>query len=1029
MKSHVFGRSALLGATSLMAIAAAAPVCAQTAAPAPAGAPDTMNTIVVTGFRASLQSALQEKRRSNLPIESVAPEDIGKMPDTNVAESLQRLPGVQIDRSDGYGTAVLIDGLRYNLTTLNGDTFLTGKEFYVSGENSGGGSGGGVQYNSLEGIPSEEIGGIDVYKNPQGSITEGGLGGTIDLKTRDPLSAPQGLTLGGNVRESNATGAKNYTPSATLVGTYKVDSNLAFTGSVSYEEQDIHDKEYQAANRGDWLYTNDQTATVPTAGPETPGDISTMSSYYLLPGFGYFTDQYIQRKDLGASLGVTYKLGDGWKTSLLWFYSHEDEQTLSYSFKTDFNASQSTTPSNSVAGLASADAYSIGSNGVLNSGSLVATGAEAASDYYHDLSQANNFQWNTSYDNGGPFRAKIDLSYSRATNNFEADQADVEHGLYNSDLPNANGVGNVIAGNGPGCNNQGASCTTGNAPYVFTYNSGGTNGLPSVSIPTGVLTNAADTLYKSNWAWAQASVETEWSAKADAAYDLPAIWGASGTLEAGARFAERNVNAIFGKYLENDPTLASTATTQNNLYYLDPGYVVIPYSTGATTPSLNLTTNIFGIGSVIVKNPVTGGMENPATYLNTVWNNAPACSASNGTATYPCANPNNSEKFYKDTLSSFVVDEKTTAGYVMTDFGQKGDRYHLNLGVRVVQTNITIDGAQQAASPTFYGSASWNGVNSNNVPVQTTRSYTDVLPSINFSYDLTDSQKIRFGAARVVSPADLYNLGKGNSYNFTRIQNDPAHVNKTTGLEDGFGFVSGSSGNADLNPYRANQENASWEDYFAKGALVSVAVFAKQIDSFEENVAVPTFVNDDFGGDTGIVNKPINAGAGSIYGLELSGQYAFDDSLSPWLQGFGVAANYTYSNSTSDQTTALTNHLAIPGVSKNSVTAEGYYERGGFSARLSWTWRDQAVYDGGLTGSTFQVVNSAGKQETLAVFSAPYGQLDGQVGYDFNKHFGITFSVQNIANEAQHAYMQWPDEPITYDDAGTRYFLGIKFKN
>jgi len=84
----------------------------------------------------------------------VAPEDIGKMPDNNVAESLQRLPGVQIDRSgaNGQGTSVLIDGLRQNLVTLNGDVFLTGKEFYVSGEASGGGAGANSQYGSLQSI-------------------------------------------------------------------------------------------------------------------------------------------------------------------------------------------------------------------------------------------------------------------------------------------------------------------------------------------------------------------------------------------------------------------------------------------------------------------------------------------------------------------------------------------------------------------------------------------------------------------------------------------------------------------------------------------------------------------------------------------------------------------------------------------------------------------------------------------------------------------------------------------------------------
>src|SRR3954466_16386351 len=73
---------------------------------------DQLDEVVVTGFRASLENALERKRESTQIIESVTAEDIGKFPDQNVAESLQRLPGVQIDRAGGQGTAVLIDGLR-----------------------------------------------------------------------------------------------------------------------------------------------------------------------------------------------------------------------------------------------------------------------------------------------------------------------------------------------------------------------------------------------------------------------------------------------------------------------------------------------------------------------------------------------------------------------------------------------------------------------------------------------------------------------------------------------------------------------------------------------------------------------------------------------------------------------------------------------------------------------------------------------------------------------------------------------------
>ena len=143
--------AALLAASSLGVLALAAPALAQTqpsppsTTPPDAQAPASANEVIVTGFRASLQSALAEKRGAILPLESIAPEDIGKFPDQDVAESLQRLPGVQIDRSQGYGTSVLIDGLRQNLTTLNGDVFLTGKEFYVSGEGSGNGAGANAQ--------------------------------------------------------------------------------------------------------------------------------------------------------------------------------------------------------------------------------------------------------------------------------------------------------------------------------------------------------------------------------------------------------------------------------------------------------------------------------------------------------------------------------------------------------------------------------------------------------------------------------------------------------------------------------------------------------------------------------------------------------------------------------------------------------------------------------------------------------------------------------------------------------------------
>jgi len=999
-------RLALMTAVSFEAALFAQTVLADTPATTPTttSSDDGLQEIVVTGFRASLQSALDAKRNSNLPIESVAPEDIGKLPDQNVAEALQRLPGVQIDRSQGQGTAVLIDGLRQNLTTLNGDVFLTGKEFYVSGEGSGGGAGGNSQYNSLEGIPSELVSGIDVYKNPNAAMTEGGLGGTINLKTADPLAAPDGLSLGGNYRESTAQRDSGWTPSATLVSSFKVNDRLAFSASVSMDRENTHTEEFQDQNRNQWLITN--SATKPYSGVLTPAGLSTLSQYYIDPQLGYFSDIYDQRSTDGVSLGAAFKVTDAITSRLRWFYSREDDRTYTYSDKAWFNG-QGTAPGTLLPGIDPTQSYSIDGNGVVQNGVFNALGAETASLFQENISQANNFQWVTDFDNGGPLRGVLDGSFARATSNLQAAQADVEHGMYQTS------AGVATSPSAPGCNNGSvSSCASGpaNPGYTFSYANGGTSGLPSVSYlgaNSNILNNPNDTTFKSNWAWANLTTQEQYAIRLDGSYDLGSGKDLSQTLSGGIRFGSRSVDQVFGRYLING-TLADGQVAGNVgggassgpwLYYQDPGYGTpnIPYSTAVSNPGLALTVPNFGVGNIIVKNPSTSGLSNPSTFLNQVWAGAGV--------------PNNTERFFVDGLSSFNVTEHTTAFYLMDDIGAKTDPYHLNFGLRFVHTELTIDNGEAAQNPTYYGTASWNGVDSNVVPVTTKRNYNDVLPSLNFVYDLTTEQKVRFGVAKVVAPQDLFSLGLGNSYNFTRGIN-------------GFQFAGGSSGNAQLDPYRATQFLLSWEDYFAPSGLISVGGFYKKVQSFVETQNISTVVG---GGPPANVTQPVNAGGGKIYGLEFGAQYAFGQLIAPWLSGLGAAANYTYSNSTSSQSTSFANSTPIPGVSKNSVTGQLYYEYAGFAVRASYSWRDKAINDS-LVGSTFSFADQFGVQHVYSVYSAPYGQLDGQISYDFNKHFGLLASVQNATDEAQHTYLQWPNLPFSYDRSGARYFLGFKGK-
>ncbi|HAL90712.1 MAG TPA: TonB-dependent receptor, partial [Erythrobacter sp.] len=335
-------RSTLLAAASILALGShAAPAFAQAQDATDTGqqASDPGgNVIVVTGFRASLEDALEAKRESNLIIESVTAEDIGKFPDQNVAESLQRLPGIQIDRENGQGSKVRIRGLEQNVTLLNGELFVSGLEVYKVGE------GNYNRNDSLEGVPSELIGGIEVFKSPNASLLSGGLGGIVNLKTRNPLDLKQGLTLAGNAKMSKGSEISGWEPAGAAVLGYNFNDRLGVIASFSYEKTNNHVNVLGGDNRGNWAFAEGRrdTATVPT-------------NYYA-PEYRYVTDRDQYRRRWGASLGITYRPTDALEVSAQYFHSDLEIDTREASVKFPFGQGESQ-------GLVGD--YSINENGVL----------------------------------------------------------------------------------------------------------------------------------------------------------------------------------------------------------------------------------------------------------------------------------------------------------------------------------------------------------------------------------------------------------------------------------------------------------------------------------------------------------------------------------------------------------------------------------------------------------------------------------------------------------------------------------------
>ena len=207
-------------AAVMLAGAVTAPAFAQSAgAPAPAASAskdEAVQTVEVSGIRASLQTAVNIKKNANAVVDALSAEDVGKLPDSDVGESLGRVAGVSVDREFGQGSSVSIRGSdpQMTYTTLNGQTVAsTGWYDQKSVDRS-------FNYSLL---PSELIGGIDIYKTQEADLTEGGIGGTVIVKTRKPLDLPA------NTAFVSAKVAK---------GTVSTDPDKDFSGVYSWRSAD-----------------------------------------------------------------------------------------------------------------------------------------------------------------------------------------------------------------------------------------------------------------------------------------------------------------------------------------------------------------------------------------------------------------------------------------------------------------------------------------------------------------------------------------------------------------------------------------------------------------------------------------------------------------------------------------------------------------------------------------------------------------------------------------------------------------------
>jgi TonB-dependent receptor len=312
-----------------------------TSAPAPtpgadAQAADTGSTdIVITGFRASLSKALDVKRQAVASVDAVVAEDIAKFPDQNLAESLQRIPGISIQRDAGEGRTITVRGLGSQFTRVR----LNGLETVAT--STDGASANRDRAFDFNVFASELFSSLVVHKTAEASLDEGSLGAVVDLNTGNPLAGKKGFTLVGSAQASYNDLSKNWGPRvAGLLGWKSADGTLGISVSGAYSKTDNLElgnnsvrwaqARFDSVNGTPCFYTSNSSnvAVANSGGFYRPSADCTKASLSFHPRIPRYGEVAHRRERLGLTGSIQWQPADSTKISIdaLWSRFKEDRE-------------------------------------------------------------------------------------------------------------------------------------------------------------------------------------------------------------------------------------------------------------------------------------------------------------------------------------------------------------------------------------------------------------------------------------------------------------------------------------------------------------------------------------------------------------------------------------------------------------------------------------------------------------------------------------------------------------------------------
>ena len=345
------------------------------------------------------------------------------------------------------------------------------------------------------------------------------------------------------------------------------------------------------------------------------------------------------------------------------------------------------------------------------------------------------------------------------------------------------------------------------------------------------------------------------------------------------------------------------------------------------------------------------------------------------------------------------VTEADTGGFLMADFDTRlaGMRVRGNAGVRYVKTDVTAVGYQATGGGT---------------EARVENSYSDTLPSMNVSADLTQDLVLRVGAAKVMARPQLGNLSPGGTISTT-------------------GTLSITSGNPLLKPFRATTFDTSLEWYHGRSAFVGLGVFSKNISTYIQSLRnnIPfnqtglplSLLPSNFNGtEVFQVTTPVNTEGGKLTGFEINVQQPFN-FLPGAFKNMGVLLNYTQVKSKIDYLVSPTSSATIRddllNLSPKSANATLYYEDDTVSTRVSVSKRS-----GFLTRVPGQNNNDVeGKNGTT--------NLDLSFTYKLGGGLELTLEGVNLTNEANDQFISRArNSAVVYNVTGREYLVGLRYK-